>query len=844
MRICGLAAEGLRNERPILETFPKKELDDYWSSRPRYEDVNPKTKEISTGSSSSSSSAKAGNSGGVDREDGQTYQEWLALQNEEKDELPPPPYTLEVDELTDPIASSQSLTNVDTRAVAPAPVVAAAAAATAIATTSEVAPVVANVQAVASSSHATASSSHVIASSSHAIAPSSHTAVSPRPPPVNKNTYPTPAAPVSQAYSPVSAPSPQGTNVHSPQPYPPAPSGVHHSQSRPPTQIHSPQSYPVSQSHIPPRAHSPQPFAPTQVTQSYAQQLHSPAQVQAPQPFPPTAGQYAIAQGQGHPVPSQAGQSYLPSSSAQSPHSYGSPLPQRQSPDWTQRPQVYAPAGGSFHQGYTTGHSQGGYNLPPGAPSQGHVSPNAQPAQTYPTSGGPVRQEYRPPVDQPSFQGYTSNQNTSHMMHNQSQDVINTLTNDFGRQSISGPGRVPPGGCGDLPTPPPTHPSHTGSSGYHSFQDSGRPSISGPSGAGGRLPSPPPLHPAHAVHSASRPPKPAQPRPSTTQPRPTSQSQSQPHSQSGHHSTSASSPTSNTASSESSTPVASTQNRPRWPPENWDSDEPPVLQFSSNSGRKPSAVGGANLTRPQTISASSNKPSGGSTTLRPTSSLSNRPSSRPNTSSSTNMPSVEANTHDYSNHYGGPPIHGQPGSPMGFPSGPQQQYNSSSSSYTPSNYPGQQGGSTYESGVHGSAWPESGLGGVSPPHGSSIVFPGSQMPYGSGPGSPYGSQYPSGPAFPTESPTGGGGMQFPQGPGGDEGYYGNDMGSSSLPPFPNAQGYGGAYPPSGPYSQPSAGPWTSTGQPIHRKLLKCSLFKIQLRILYRISRTTDELSFF
>ncbi|KAK0232671.1 hypothetical protein IW262DRAFT_14074 [Armillaria fumosa] len=76
MRICGFAAEGLRSERLIHETFPVKELDDYWSTRPKYEeDVEKKE---------------------VDGE--QAYQAWLFSQKEEKDELPPPPYSLEEDE--------------------------------------------------------------------------------------------------------------------------------------------------------------------------------------------------------------------------------------------------------------------------------------------------------------------------------------------------------------------------------------------------------------------------------------------------------------------------------------------------------------------------------------------------------------------------------------------------------------------------------------------------------------------------------------------------------------------------------------------------------------------------
>ncbi|EEB87526.1 hypothetical protein MPER_15098, partial [Moniliophthora perniciosa FA553] len=79
MRICGFAAEGVRSERMIHETFPSKELQDYWSSRPRYEDAG---KQSDTGGSSS----------------GQRYEDWLQSEKEIKDELPPPPYSLEAEE--------------------------------------------------------------------------------------------------------------------------------------------------------------------------------------------------------------------------------------------------------------------------------------------------------------------------------------------------------------------------------------------------------------------------------------------------------------------------------------------------------------------------------------------------------------------------------------------------------------------------------------------------------------------------------------------------------------------------------------------------------------------------
>ncbi|TCD68594.1 hypothetical protein EIP91_010383 [Steccherinum ochraceum] len=85
MRICGFAAEGLRGERMIHETFPSKELQDYWSTRPRYEDT--------AGPSSS------GLGSGKKDKEGESWEEWDA-KGKSKDvsnEPPPPPYTLEDD---------------------------------------------------------------------------------------------------------------------------------------------------------------------------------------------------------------------------------------------------------------------------------------------------------------------------------------------------------------------------------------------------------------------------------------------------------------------------------------------------------------------------------------------------------------------------------------------------------------------------------------------------------------------------------------------------------------------------------------------------------------------------
>ncbi|KZT18216.1 hypothetical protein NEOLEDRAFT_1246545 [Neolentinus lepideus HHB14362 ss-1] len=73
MRICGLAADGLRGERMIHETFPYKELQDYWSTHPKYDEGEK-----------GPSAASSGNS-----------QNWMSSQDSKvDDEPPPPPYSL------------------------------------------------------------------------------------------------------------------------------------------------------------------------------------------------------------------------------------------------------------------------------------------------------------------------------------------------------------------------------------------------------------------------------------------------------------------------------------------------------------------------------------------------------------------------------------------------------------------------------------------------------------------------------------------------------------------------------------------------------------------------------
>ncbi|RDX43917.1 hypothetical protein OH76DRAFT_1487477 [Lentinus brumalis] len=93
MRICGFAAEGLRGDRLILGTFPSKELQDYWSTRPRYE---PEPGPSSAGGSGSSEVK------------GESWEDWEKLTQNKGggDEPPPPPYSLEAEEPQNQPASS------------------------------------------------------------------------------------------------------------------------------------------------------------------------------------------------------------------------------------------------------------------------------------------------------------------------------------------------------------------------------------------------------------------------------------------------------------------------------------------------------------------------------------------------------------------------------------------------------------------------------------------------------------------------------------------------------------------------------------------------------------------
>ncbi|KAG1741796.1 uncharacterized protein EDB91DRAFT_1129404 [Suillus paluster] len=79
MRIAGFAAESLRGERMLHETFPVKELQDYWATRPRYEDKTTQEEEAEQWNQAQ-----------------RAYRDWAAKEGGAAvDEVPPPPYRLE-----------------------------------------------------------------------------------------------------------------------------------------------------------------------------------------------------------------------------------------------------------------------------------------------------------------------------------------------------------------------------------------------------------------------------------------------------------------------------------------------------------------------------------------------------------------------------------------------------------------------------------------------------------------------------------------------------------------------------------------------------------------------------
>ncbi|KAJ7622871.1 hypothetical protein B0H17DRAFT_1219148 [Mycena rosella] len=108
MRIAGFAAEGLRSERRIHDSFPSKELQDYWGARPRYEDAAAPSSS-SSGSAPYAASAAvsaAGPGAGAgakeetpaEREAKAQFDIWAEEQRAKEaaaEDVPPPAYSLE-----------------------------------------------------------------------------------------------------------------------------------------------------------------------------------------------------------------------------------------------------------------------------------------------------------------------------------------------------------------------------------------------------------------------------------------------------------------------------------------------------------------------------------------------------------------------------------------------------------------------------------------------------------------------------------------------------------------------------------------------------------------------------
>ncbi|KAJ7159546.1 hypothetical protein C8R46DRAFT_906556 [Mycena filopes] len=99
MRVAGFAAEGLRSERRIHDSFPSKELQDYWSSRPKYEEEGASSSSSSTSASTTSStSSYPAHSTYTTAAAFDIWAEEQRLKEAETEDMPPPAYSLEAEE--------------------------------------------------------------------------------------------------------------------------------------------------------------------------------------------------------------------------------------------------------------------------------------------------------------------------------------------------------------------------------------------------------------------------------------------------------------------------------------------------------------------------------------------------------------------------------------------------------------------------------------------------------------------------------------------------------------------------------------------------------------------------
>ena len=101
MRIAGYGSELIKGERHLEDRFPEKELRDWEYSHPKTE-IRPSLESLLASGSGTNGGGSSNTGGG-----GQSYDEWVKTegQGKDKEEVPPPPYSLEAEE-----SSVQSVT--------------------------------------------------------------------------------------------------------------------------------------------------------------------------------------------------------------------------------------------------------------------------------------------------------------------------------------------------------------------------------------------------------------------------------------------------------------------------------------------------------------------------------------------------------------------------------------------------------------------------------------------------------------------------------------------------------------------------------------------------------------
>ena len=322
MRICAFAADGIRSERLIHESFPSKELQDYWSTHPRYEDGN--TEELE--------------SERTKREADERYNEWLKTQGNAGDSgEAPPPYSLEADEETPAQTVPQTATQTN---AAP-----------------DVNTLTSQMQ-HASVSAAEPSASLVASSSSVPLQPATI------------SSSPGPSRPSPSLSPRFNSPGPGATTYESYSPTPP----VHQQQlpsSAPPRQTAFSQSSSYPGMVVPPQPQSSPPFVSSYGPQSNSYTLGTLA---LPHPAIHESSLYRTQSQNAHPSAMTPGRSSLPASPSMS--SYPGMIP---ADDSSGRHPSPGPSRSPIHPGMV-------YSPPPGPGSpRPHQSPSPRPVPPPPT---------------------------------------------------------------------------------------------------------------------------------------------------------------------------------------------------------------------------------------------------------------------------------------------------------------------------------------------------------------------------------------------------------------------------------------------------------------------------